>query len=145
MNRLGNWLLFIAATLILLVASGVIDVNVIFRDNSAEAIDLQGAIDALRGETEAPETTPAEPFWAEQQRPAAAAGGFGVPTNFADLAEQASPAVVNIQTSKTVTQQPPRVPRQWEEFFGLPFEEFFGRRERTVPSQVRLLSSERTT
>ncbi|NNL68106.1 MAG: DegQ family serine endoprotease [Myxococcales bacterium] len=134
MNRLGNWLLFIAATLILLVASGVIDVDVIFRDNSAEAIDLQGAIDALRGETETPEaTTPAEPFWAEQAS-APVPIGFGVPTNFADLAEQASPAVVNIQTSKTVTQQAPRVPRQWEEFFGLPFEEFFGRRERTIPS-----------
>jgi serine protease Do len=136
MNRLGNWLLFLSATAILLVASGVFDVDVILRDNSAQAIDLQEAIDALRGEKAEPEadTARAEPFWMDRQQQAATAGGFGVPTNFADLAERASPAVVNIQTSKTVTQQAPRVPRQWEEFFGLPFEEFFGRRQRTVPS-----------
>jgi serine protease Do len=133
MNRLGNWLLFVAATLVLLVASGVIDVDVIFRDNAAGAIDLRDAIDALRGEKDEPKATAAAaPFWHEQGDVAPAA--FGVPTNFADLAEQASPAVVNIQTSKTVTQQAPNVPRQWEEFFGLPFEEFFGRRQRTVPS-----------
>jgi len=134
MNRLGNWLLFLAATLVLLVASGVVDVDVILRDHTARAIDLQGAIDALRGEDEKkPEASAAaEPFWTDRRE--APTGGFGVPTNFADLAEQASPAVVNIQTSKTVTQQAPRVPRQFEEFFGGPFEEFFGRRQRTVPS-----------
>jgi len=136
MNRMGNWLLFLAATLVLLVADEVIDVDVILRDNSARAIDLKDAIDALRGEEEPSDTqVAAEPFWTERGPTAPAAGtGFGVPTNFADLAERASPAVVNIQTSKTVTQQAPRVPRQWEEFFGLPFEEFFGRRQRTVPS-----------
>jgi len=135
MNRLGNWLLFIAATLVLLVASGVIDVDVIFRDNSARAIDLKGTIDELLGDSteKAPEpAAAAAPFWTEHQT--AAAAGFGVPTNFADLAERASPAVVNIQTSKTVTQQAPRVPRQFEDFFGGPFGEFFGRRQRTVPS-----------
>jgi len=42
--------------------------------------------------------------------------------------------VVNIQTSKTVVQQAPRVPRQWEEFFGRPFGEFFGHGQRTIPS-----------
>jgi serine protease Do len=136
MNRLGNWLLFIAATLVLLVASGVIDVDVILNDNSARAIDLQGAIDALRGDSEKkPEPAPAaaQPFWTDQHATAATAG-FGVPTNFADLAEKASPAVVNIQTSKTVTQEAPRVPRQFEDFFGGPFGEFFGRRQRTIPS-----------
>ncbi len=138
MSRLGNWLLFVAATGVLLVASGVVDIDVILRDNQAEAIDLQDALDVLRGESsdDAQADVAAEPFWNER-RPAQASGaaaGFGVPTNFADLAEAASPAVVNIQTSKTVTQQAPRVPRQWEEFFGLPFEEFFGRRQRSVPS-----------
>jgi serine protease Do len=135
MNRLGNWLLFISATLVLLVASGVIDVDVILRDNSARAVGLQDAIDALRGtQDEEPDVTAAaEPFWTDRKA-TAPASGFGVPTNFADLAERASPAVVNIQTSKTVTQQAPRVPRQFEEFFGGPFGELFGQRERTVPS-----------
>ena len=133
MNRLGNWLLFIAATGVLLVASGVVDVDVILRDNTADAIDLQDAIDALRGEEpKESESAPAARFW--EDRSAAPTGGFGVPTNFADLVEGASPAVVNIQTSKTVTQQAPHAPRHWEEFFGLPFEDFFGRREQTIPS-----------
>ena len=135
MNRLGNWLLFISATMVLLVASGVINVDVILRDNSARAVGLQDAIDALRGtqEEEAEVAAAAEPFWTDRKS-APPATGFGVPMNFADLAERASPAVVNIQTSKTVTQQAPRVPRQFEEFFGGPLGELFERRQRTVPS-----------
>jgi len=137
MNRLGNWLLFAAATLVLLVASGVVDVDVNLRDQAAEAIDLSETLDALRGQkkSETPDSAEAaEPFWSERPPLSAGSADLGVPTNFADLAEQASPAVVNIQTSRTVTQQMPRVPRQWEEFFGLPFEEFFGQRERKIPS-----------
>jgi len=135
MNRIGNWLLFITATLVLLVASGVLDVDVILRENAARAIDLEKAIDTLRGgdKTGTAQSTPAEPFWVDQSAKPKTAG-FGVPTNFADLAERASPAVVNIQTSKTVTRQSPGVPRQWEEFFGLPFEEFFGPQQRSIPS-----------
>lgn len=44
----------------------------------------------------------------------------GIPTSFADLAEEVSPAVVNIRTSQTVTGMP-GMPRQFEEFFGMPF------------------------
>ena len=72
MNRVGNWLLFIAATFILLSASGVVDVDVIFklRDNTADAIDLQDAIDVLTGKEAEPEAAAAEPFWTERSTPA---------------------------------------------------------------------------
>ncbi len=109
----------------LVVATGVVDVRVDVRENAAQAIDLFG-----RGKKEQPPA--AGSFWSEGD------GGTPLavvpaPASFADLAEQVSPAVVNIQTSKTVTSAPR--PPIFEPFFGGPFEEFFGgQREFKVPS-----------
>jgi serine protease Do len=116
----------------LAVASGVIDVQVEIRGNRAEAIDLFG-----RGEEP---VEPAKPFWQEGSEPAAAQDAqppAGRLPSLADLAEKASPAVVNIQTSRTVgggrRGSAPRHPL--EEFFGPPFQEFFGNiPERQIPS-----------
>ena len=70
--------------------------------------------EAAQGNTE----EPAE-FWKtdSERTPIQPAG---IPNSFADLAEEVSPAVVNIRTSQTVTGMP-GMPRQFEEFFGMPF------------------------
>jgi serine protease Do len=141
--RSGTALLIAAAAGILLLGSGVLEVDFHWRDGAARAIDLFGS-----GEKdEAVEAAPAEPFWREGTGTQPAPAPAGVPGSFADLAERTSPAVVNIQTSRTVGgpggqgggQGPggpgPRHPL--EEFFGPfgpPFEEFFERGPRKVPS-----------
>ncbi|MCH8133077.1 MAG: Do family serine endopeptidase [Myxococcales bacterium] len=110
---------------LLLVASGVLDVRVDWRGNEARAIDFFG-----NDEDETPGVSAAgESFWTEGSDWTAIVPN-GVPASFADLAERVSPAVVNIQTSRTVKYQ---MPRAFEEFFfGAPF----GRtpREHKVPS-----------
>jgi serine protease Do len=131
-RRFGTFVLLAAIAGALAVVSGVLDVQVDWRwsDNDARAIDLFGSEEEEAAQPEAPAT----PFWSEQ--PAAAppaAPSPGAPVSFADLAERVSPGVVNIQTSKTVVGA--AMPRSFEEFFfGGPFEERFGSRERTVPS-----------
>ncbi|MEE9607161.1 MAG: Do family serine endopeptidase [Myxococcota bacterium] len=86
----------------------------------AHAIDLFGsAEDGAEG---------SDAFWKDGNGIAEAS----VPArgDFADLAERASPGVVNIRTSKTV-----KGGQLFEEFFfGGPFEPRSGRRERKVPS-----------
>ncbi len=63
----------------------------------------------------------AVPFWeTESQIPALVP--VGAPTTFADLAERVSPAVVSIRTSQTVGRMP-QIPRQFEDYFGIPFGE----------------------
>jgi serine protease Do len=114
MRRLGVILLFTAVGLVLLVQSGVMDVQIRWGTNQAEAIDLPWS----GGEEEKGEEASTEPFWKEQAETAPIVPR-SVPTSFADLAERISPSVVNIQTSKTVTGGTP---------FQHPFEEFFGRR-----------------
>jgi len=117
-----------AAFVALLLASGIVDVRVSLRDNTARAIDLFGS---KEGE---PAPTAAEPFWEEgTPRPPAAPPG-GAPASFAELAESVTPAIVNIQTSRTVEPSGrPGFRHPLEEFFGPPFEEFF-RQPRNVPS-----------
>ncbi len=120
----------------LALASGVIDVRVELRGNRAEAIDLFG-----RSEEPA---APAEPFWqeggAKESSESAGARDVQPPAgrmpSLADLAEQTSPAVVNIQTSRTVGGRKGGSQRHpLEEFFGPPFQEFFGNMpERQIPS-----------
>ncbi len=127
-RRVGTLLLGGAIVGGLLIASGAIELQIDWRDNVADAIDLFGRDKPGAG------TAAAQPFWQEGEQtppPPAAFGQF----SFADLAQRVSPAVVNIQTSKTVSGHPLRVPPPFEPFFGGPFEEFFGgRREFKVPS-----------
>jgi S1-C subfamily serine protease len=123
--RIGRWLLAAAAVAGLLVAAGVLDVRFEVQDNVAGAIDLFGK------EKEKGAAAP-EPFWEEGKPAPLAAPPQGAPPSFADLAESVSPAIVNIQTERTV--DPGSRPRHpLEEFFGPPFQEFF-RQPRNVPS-----------
>jgi serine protease Do len=133
----GKWILFIAAAFILAVWSGALDVRVDWRSPAANAIDLFGSDEdeEEKEETASQDDAAAgEPFWSEK------GGGPeismpGMPRSFADLAERASPAVVNIRTSKTVKRGKAQLPRGFEEFFGNPFEEFFN-----LPEQFKVPS-----
>jgi len=112
--------------LAVLVVTGTLDVQVRWRANTAQAIDLFGQDD----DENLPEVA-SERFWAESDD-APHMVPTGVPRGFADLAERVSPGVVNIQTSKTV--KGAGVPRSFEEFFfGGPFGEH-PQMERKVPS-----------
>ncbi|MCG8591606.1 MAG: DegQ family serine endoprotease [Proteobacteria bacterium] len=125
--RLGTWLLAGAVVAALVTLAGVLEFRVTLRDQTAEALDLFG------GDEEKKPAAAQEGFW-EEGSGRAPIVPQGVPNGFADLAETVSPAVVNIQTSKTVTGGPIRLPRQFEEFFGgNPFQGR-GRREFKVPS-----------
>jgi serine protease Do len=120
--RFASSLLLATLALLVLVASGALDVRINWRGSSAKAIALFGT-----GEKQQPE---ADPFWQEGpgQAPIAVQG---VPPSFADLAQRASKGVVNIQTSKTV--RGAHMPRAFEEFFhGTPFGQI--PHERKVPS-----------
>jgi serine protease Do len=130
--RPATALLVAAAAGILLLGSGALDVQVALRDGAARA-GLFGDDD------EATETPPAEPFWQTGEGAAPATPPGGVPTSFADLTEKASPAVVNIQTSRTIggAEGPGPGRNPLEDFlgpFGPGMEEFFGPRQRRVPS-----------
>ena len=129
MARIAGWLLATGAGVALLMASGVLDVQVELRDNVAGAIDLFGSKkEEGKGGTQAA----AEPFWEEGTDRPVAAAPQGAPPSFADLAESVAPAIVNIQTRRTV-EAGPEGRHPLEEFFGPPFQEFF-RRPRNVPS-----------
>jgi serine protease Do len=123
-SGLGKVLLLVPVALILLIATGALDVRVDWRGNAARAIDLFG--------DDGEEEGSGEPFWREETGTAEPALPRGVPAGFADLAERVSPGVVNIQTSRTL-QQSQQMPRQFEEFFLGPFEDLFrqhGERQR---------------
>ncbi len=103
----------------LLVASGVVDVRVGFRDNVAQAVGLLEEDTGTR-------TAAAAPFWQEGSSQPQAEAPRGAPQSFADLTERVSPAVVSIQAERTVRpDEEERVPRPLEEFFG-PFGGGFG-------------------
>ena len=95
MGRVLKWITFIGLAVALLVASGVVDVRVSVRDRVAGAMDLFG-------QKEQASAAPAEPFWKEGGGEHNATPPVGAPASFADLAEHVSPAVVNIQTRKTM-------------------------------------------
>jgi serine protease Do len=118
---MGKWILFIAAAFILAVWSGALNVQLDWRAPEAEAVDSFGDEDET-----AVQTVAGEPFWAEQAPSDQPPVLQGMPASFAELAEKASPAVVNIRTSKTVKRGKSQMPRGFEEFFGNPFEEFQG-------------------
>ena len=96
----------------LLVVSGALEFQIRWNANDAGAIDFFGE------ESDTGDSPEAGAFWSES-RGAEPIVPMGVPGSFADLAERASPGVVNIATSKTVVQN---MPRSFEEFFfGAPF------------------------
>jgi serine protease Do len=97
MGRILKWSALIGLAIALLVASGVVDVRVSVRDQVAGAIDLFGDKD----KEQAP-AAPGEPFWTEGGGERPAEPPAGAPGSFADLAEHVSPAIVNIQTKKTL-------------------------------------------
>jgi serine protease Do len=118
-SGLGKLLLLVPVAVILLIATGALDVRLDWRGNPARAIDLFGGDEGERGN--------GEPFWREETGTAEPVVPRGVPASFADLAERVSPGVVNIQTSRTLRQSQ-QMPRQFEEFFfGSPFEDLFRR------------------
>jgi serine protease Do len=132
MSRTGTLLLATATGLGLLFAAGLLDVQVSWRGNAAQAIDLFGKGDAEEATPSAP-AGEADTFWQEgsSQEPIVPRG---VPASFADLAERVSQGVVNIQTSRTISGA--GLPQSFEEFFfGAPFgERPPGGGERKVPS-----------
>jgi serine protease Do len=120
MKTLARALAVILVAGVALVATGTIDLDLRVADNTARALDLFGSDD------------PTEPFWQEGSgiEPIAPRG---VPGSFADLAERASPGVVNISTKHTVTRSNP-----FHEFFPYPFGGPFGgppEQRQLVPSQ----------
>ena len=124
----GTILVLLVAAVVLLVASGALDVRVVWRGNQAVAVDWFGS--KPESQTAPPSGTP---FWKTQSPAVEAIVPQGVPQSFADLAERVSRGVVNIQTSKTVVGQ--EFPRVFEEFFfGGPPQERFQQREHKIPS-----------
>jgi len=122
-RRVASAALLASFVLLGLVLSGQLHIQ--WRGNDAHAIDLFGG-----GDDEKDDGT----FWSEGsgKEPMVPQG---VPNSFADLAQQVSKAVVNIQTSKTVTGA--AMPRGLEEFFfGTPFGNpgSGGQRQREVPA-----------
>jgi S1-C subfamily serine protease len=95
-RRLGTLILGALAGAAFLVAGGFVDALFGWQDNAAHAIDFFGS------DEEAEQQSEAKPFWREGsgREPIVP---VGVPASFADLAEQVSKGVVNIQTKRTVT------------------------------------------
>jgi serine protease Do len=109
--RISTAFLFATAIGILLASFGGLDIQVSWRDNDARAIDFFN-------KDKSDDTADGEPFWHENGA-AEPIVPIGVPASFADLAERASPGVVNIATSRTVVQNSPRSLEEF--FFGMPF------------------------
>ena len=126
-RRLASALAVAAVATAALVVSDQIEVNLRWRDGAAHAVDLFGSHDAKPPETSEPAGDAR--FWKEQGavQPMVPQG---VPASFADLAEQASPGVVNIQTSKKI--RGAAMPRFEDFFYGMPNPE--GMQEHEVPS-----------
>ncbi|MCP3983771.1 MAG: Do family serine endopeptidase [bacterium] len=123
-TRTLRWILFGGAAAGLLLASGAVQVDINVRDNVARAVE------AFDPTADGPLlATPA--LWQEGSGDAAVAPPIGAPPSFADLAERVSPAIVNIQTKKTIGAGGGQPRGGLEEFFGLQ-PRFRGRRE--VPS-----------
>jgi serine protease Do len=125
-RRVASALLFATLGIAALVVTDRVDGDLRWREGTARAIDLFGTKEA-----EASEKPGQGRFWKEDGE-AQPIVPQGVPGSFADLAERASPGVVNIQTSKKI--RGAAMPRSFEEFFfgGPPFGQ--GMEEQVVPS-----------
>ncbi len=132
MQRTLTLVLSTLALVVLLVASGVLDVQ--WRDNAAEAVDLDKLFDDEDPEKTTGEKKNGGDIFEGQPESQQALPPSGAPPSFADLAQHSSPAVVNIQTSRKIKTGKQRAPFPFEDFFGGPFEEFFEEREFQIPS-----------
>jgi serine protease Do len=133
--RISTGLLCLTAIGLLLASFGGLDIQLSWRNNDAKAIDFFS-------KDKESDAADAEPFWRENGAVEPIVPS-GVPASFADLAERASPGVVNIATSKTVMQN---APRSLEEFlFGMPFggnpHQFEGAPREGRPRKVSSLGS----
>jgi serine protease Do len=113
MKSFARVLFLLCAAVAALAATGALDIDVHWRDNVAEAIDLFGD----QEEAGSPPAAPAaEGFWKDGSGTPAVVP-VGVPNTFADLSERVSPGVVNISTKKTITAH------SLEDFFPFPFQQ----------------------
>jgi len=131
--RVSTALLGTTAIAFLIASFGGLDIQLSWRANDARAIDFFGKDD---------DADAGEPFWKENGASEPIVPN-GVPGSFADLAERASPGVVNIATSRTVVQN---APRSFEEFFfGMPFggnpHGFDGSPNEGIPRKIPSLGS----
>jgi serine protease Do len=133
--RISTAFLCVTTIGILLASFGGLDIQLSWRGNDAQAIDFFNKDD--NGDS-----TGVEPFWRENGA-AEPIVPNGVPASFADLAERASPGVVNIATSRTVIQNAPRSLEEF--FFGTPFggnpHGFEGSPHEGIPRKVPNLGS----
>ncbi len=120
-RRITRVSLLSAVVLGLFLAAGTLDVRIDWRRSTARALDLFGEEQPPTGEDGDDQR-----FWIESGEQSAMRPPVRLP-NFADLAERISPAVVNINTSKTVVRR--RFQNPFEEFFGIPKQPFGGPRE----------------
>ncbi|MDJ0787224.1 MAG: Do family serine endopeptidase [Myxococcota bacterium] len=121
-------LLILAVAFGVLSAAGFLDVDVTLKERQAEA-------KGFFGDDEEAAPAKADPFWVEgSESGVIATPPGGAPPSFAELAEQVSPAVVNIRTERTITPSQRRR-HPLEEFFGgQPFGELFQMPRNNVPS-----------
>jgi len=133
--RVSTALLCTTAIAFLIASYGGLDIQLSWRSNDAQAIDFFGKDDEA-------DAAAGEPFWKENGATEAIVPQ-GVPAGFADLAERASPGVVNIATSRTVVQNAPRSLEEF--FFGMPFggnpHDFEGSPHEGVPRKIPSLGS----
>ena len=133
--RISTALLCVTAIALVFASFGGLELQLSWRGNDAQAIDFFSKDDEG-------DTADGKPFWREDGA-AEPIIPEGVPASFADLAERASPGVVNIATSRTVVQN---VPRSLEEFFfGMPFgggpHGFGGSPHEGIPRKIPSLGS----
>jgi len=132
--RISTAFLCVTAIGMLLASFGGLDIQVSWRGNDAQAIDF------FNKEKQGDDAN-GEPFWREDGATEPIIPN-GVPASFADLAERASPGVVNIATSRTVMQNAPRSLEEF--FFGTPFgnpHNFEGPPNEGIPRKVPSLGS----
>ncbi|MFV1978259.1 MAG: trypsin-like peptidase domain-containing protein, partial [Myxococcota bacterium] len=133
--RVSTALLCATAIALLFASYGGLDIQLSWRGNDAQAIDFFN-------KDEEGDAADGEPFWHENSA-AEPIVPQGVPASFADLAERASPGVVNIATSRTVVQNAPRSLDEF--FFGMPFggnpHSFEGSPHGGIPRKIPSLGS----
>jgi serine protease Do len=133
--RVSTALLSATAIALLFASFGGLDIQLSWRGNDAQAIDFFS-------KDEEGDAADGEPFWREDGS-AEPIVPNAVPASFADLAERASPGVVNIATSKTVVQNAPRSLEEF--FFGMPFggnpHSFEGSPHEGIPRKIPSLGS----
>src|SRR5262245_45081243 len=116
MRSFARVMFLLCAVVAALAATGALDIDVHWRDNVAQAIDLFGSKEEAKPVPAAQADNQADNFWKEGSGTPAVVPS-GVPNTFADLSERVSPGVVNISTKKTITAH------SLEDFFPFPFQQ----------------------